>query len=110
MKDCKFKKFIIDVYNEWNKEDRIFTKRQFGTDLRFKNFFGTLFGAISRHTFENIKDIIDYMDALNPNMIMLVSRKTEQEIEVYEHQLLDYKIDGDILTIQLKNKEVKFEM
>lgn len=110
MKDCKFKQFIIDVYNEWNKPERTFKKKDIFGEAIYKNFFGELFGTLQRHSFSDIKDVQDYIDSLNPNMLMLKSRKTNQEVEIYGFQLKDYDIDGDKLKLQLKNKTIVFEM
>lgn len=110
MKNCKFKQLIIDVYKEWQKPERTFKKNVLGVECTYKNFWGTLFGAISRHSFDDIKDIQQYMDAMNPDMLLLNSRVTDQETEVYDYQLVDYKIDGDNLILELENKTVTFQM
>ncbi|WP_290441294.1 hypothetical protein [Clostridium tagluense] len=43
-------------------------------------------------------------------MFLLNSRKTNQEAEIYDYQLEDYKIIGDKLVLKLKNKEIIFEL
>lgn len=110
MQDCKFKQLILDVYREWQKPERTFKKKVLGVELTYKNFQGTLFGAVSRDSFDDIKDIQQYMDAMNPNMFMLNSRVTGQEVEIYDYQLKDYRIEGDILTLELKNKTISFQL
>lgn len=110
MKDCKFKQLILDAYKEWNKPERIFTKETFGITATYKSFWGTIFGAISRDSFQDITDIEKYMEIANPDMFMLNSRVTNQEVEIYEWQLQDYKIEDDKLILKLKNKDIIFVM
>lgn len=110
MKDCKFKQLILDVYSEWNKPERVFKKNEFGVEYTYKNFWGEIFGAISRDTFDNIKDIDKYMDICNPNMLCIHSRETKQELEIYDWRLKDYRIEGDNFIINLNNKEEIFKM
>lgn len=110
MKDTKFKQLIIDVYKEWKKPERTFQKEDFGITQTYRNFWGELFGAISRYSFSDISNIHDFANRLNPNMLLLHSRVTGQEVEIYEWQLKDYKIEGDNLTIQLTNKNIVFKL
>jgi hypothetical protein len=110
MKDCKFKQLILDVYKEWNKQERVYTKEELGYKITYKNFWGTMFGACSRDCFMDITDIQKYMDICNPNMFLLNSRVTSQEVEIYDWQLENYSIQGDNLIIKLKNKEVIFNL
>lgn len=110
MKNGKFKQLILDVYKEWQNPQRVFTKRDFGVDLKYNNFWGTVYGAISSPTFMDIKDIKSYLDNCTVDMLLLNSRVTDQEVEVYEYQLEDYRIDGDNLILTLRNKEVIFKM
>lgn len=112
MKDCKFKQLVLDVYKEWDKPERVFKRKDFGIEATYKNFWGTIFNAISRDTFDNVLDINKYMDIANPDMLLLNSRVTNQEVEIYQFYLQDYRIEGDKLIVKLQNRkqEVVFEM
>lgn len=110
MKDCKFKQLVLDVYEEWQKPERTFEKIEFGHKLAYNNFWGTLYNPISTDCFSDITDINRYMDISNPDMLMLRSRVTGQEVEIYSFQLEHYRIDGNKLVLIFKNKEVIFEM
>jgi hypothetical protein len=112
MKDCKFKQLILDVYKEWAKPERVFDKTEFGFKATYKNFWGTIYNAISRDTFDNVIDIDKYMEIANPDMLLLNSRATGQEVEIYQFYLKDYRIEGDKLIVSLQNRkeEVVFEM
>lgn len=110
MKNCKFKSLILDVYKEWAKPTRIFNKKILGMDITYKNFWGIIYNAISNDTFDNVKDIEKYMEIANPDMLLLNSRVTGQEVQIYPFYLEDYSIEDDKLIIKLKNREVIFEM
>lgn len=108
MKDCKFKQLIIDTYKD--SKNRIFTKNELGVTLTYNNYFGMVYNAVSTDGFDNIIDIEKYMDIANPDMLLLCSRTHNKEIEVYSWKLVDYKIEDDKLYVQLKNKEVIFDL
>lgn len=108
MKDCKFKQLIIDTYKD--SKNRTFTKNELGITLTYNNYFGMLYNVTSTDSFNDISDIEKYMDIVNPDMLLLCSRTHYSEIEVYNWQLVDYKIEDDKLYVQLKNKEVIFDL
>lgn len=110
MKDCKFKQLILDVYKEWQKPERTFVKNMQGIELKYNNFWGTIYGVIAKDTFDNIINIERYMDICNPDMFLLNSRVTRQEIEVYEWNLKDYKIVDNELVLMFNNGVINFEM
>lgn len=110
MKECLFKNFVIDMYNENNSPDRVFEKDAYGQKWRYKNFFGFIYNAISNHSFEDVTDINEYMDRMNPDMLLLHSRLTDQEVEVYSWKLMAYSIDGNKLTLNLDSKMIEFIM
>lgn len=124
MKDCKFKQLILDVYKEWKKPSRTFIKKEFGGKFTYNNFYGVLYGAISRVSFmdieqrddiskeiENIEGMKDFLDNTYPNMLCLISRVDEKELQIYDSDLIDYKIEGDILKLTLKDKKgIEFKL
>jgi hypothetical protein len=61
-------------------------------------------------SFSDIADINKYMDIGQSDMLLLKSRKTNQEVEIYEWKLKDYKIENDILCIELDNKNIEFKL
>jgi hypothetical protein len=101
---------VIDVCNEHNKPDRVFTKEVLGGTVTYRNFFGSIYNAISIHNFTDITDINGYMETMNPDMLLLHSRVTDQEVEIYSWKLMGYSIDGNKLTINLDAKIVEFIM
>ncbi|MBN1076032.1 hypothetical protein DVV91_17055 [Clostridium botulinum] len=108
MKDCKFKQLILDVYGDW--KSRSFEKIEFGCKCTYNNYFGFLYNAVSTDSLDKIIDINKYMDIANPDMLMLHSRITNEEIEIYQWDLKDYTIKNDVLNVQFnngKNKEFK---
>jgi hypothetical protein len=50
------------------------------------------------------------METMNPDMLLLHSRVTDQEVEIYSWKLMGYSIDGNKLTINLDAKIVEFIM
>jgi len=106
MKDCKFKQLIIDSYNDWNNPDRVTTGISAGMSVTKRNFIGIIYGAISSDGFKDIIDIDGYMNTMNPNMLYLRSSIDNSEIQIYDYELIDYKICDDGIWIKLTNKEV----
>lgn len=105
MKDCKFKQLIIDIYSD--HKNRTFDKIEMGYKVTYNNYFGLLYNAISTDGLEDIININKYMDIANPDMLMLHSRITNEEIEIYQWDLKDYKIKNDILIVYYNNGKVK---
>lgn len=108
MKDCKFKQLIIDTYKDG--KSRTFTKNELGATLTYNNYFGMLYNVTSTDSFNDISDIERYMNIANPDMLLLRSRTHHDEVEIYSWRLVDYKIENDKLYVQLKNKEVIFDL
>jgi hypothetical protein len=46
MNDCKFKQLVIDTYND--SKNRTFNKQEFGMVTTYNNYFGIVYGAISK--------------------------------------------------------------
>lgn len=88
MKDGKFKKLILDAY-----------KKSFEGNL-----VGILYNAVSTHGFSDMKDINGFVEDCNPDMLYLKSKLTENEINVYEWELENYKIKESENTIYIKCK------
>ena len=86
MKDGKFKKLILDAY-----------KKSFEGNL-----VGILYNAISTHGFSDMKDIDDFVENCNPDMLHLKSKLTGNEIDVYEWELENYKVKESESTIYIK--------
>lgn len=109
MKDCKFKQLVLDIYDDW--KGRSFEKIEFECKCTYNNYFGFLYDTTSTDSLDNIIDVNKYMDIANPDMLMLHSRITNKEIEIYQWNLKDYKIENDILRIEFNNNKVKeFEL
>lgn len=109
MKDCKFKKLILDIYQNWKTNN--FTKNEFNHTFTYNNFFGFLYNATSTDSLDNIIDINSYLDIANPDMLFLHSRITNEEIEIYQWHLKDYTIKNNILDVFFTNgKSKKFKL
>jgi hypothetical protein len=110
MQDCKFKSLVIDIYNTWNDPEHTTTGISMGTVIRKRNFLGIIYGAISSDGFNDMKDIIGYMNTMNPNMLYLKSSLDNSEIQVYDYELTDYKVNKDNIWIKLSNREVTIQI
>ena len=108
MQDCRFKQLIIDTYKD--SKNRTFTKNEFGAILTYNNYFGMLYNVISTDCFSDITDIENYLNMANPDMLLLYSRTNCNELEIYNSRLVDYKIENDKLHVQLRNREVIFDL
>ena len=93
MKDGKFKSLIVDAYRKY-KEDG--------------NLSGILYSAVSTYGFSQIIDIEGLVESSGADMLYLKSKLTGTEIDIYEYDLVDYKIKSSESTIyvKLRNKEV----
>ena len=93
MKDGKFKSLIVDAYRKY-KED--------------VNLSGILYSAVSTYGFYQIIDIEGFVESSGADMLYLKSKLTDTEIDIYEYDLVDYKIKNSDSTIyvKLRNKEV----
>lgn len=101
MKDCKFKQLILEVYKDW--KEKTFNRVELGVIWTYNNYFGFLYNAISTDSLDKILDINKYMDIANPDMLMLHSRLTGKEIEIYKDDLDFYVLHENKLIVYLKN-------
>ena len=92
MKNEKFKNLIIDAY-EKSKEG---------------NLVGIIYSAIFTYGFSSIIDIEGFVENCPADMLYLKSKLTDTEVDIYEYDLIDYKIKNSESTIyvKLRNKEV----
>ena len=105
MKDCKFKELIRDTYKD--SYSKTFEKTEFGMKVTYNKYFGLIYNAISTHGFSDIKDIDAYVDLYNPDMLYLKSRVNDQEIQIYQWDLKEYRIEEDLISIECKNGNIK---
>lgn len=101
MKDCKFKQLILDVYKDWG--EKTFNRVELGAIRTYNNYFGFLYNAMSTDSLDKILDINKYIDIANPDMLMLHSRLTDKEIEIYKDDLDFYVLHENKLIVYLKN-------
>lgn len=93
MKDGKFKNLIIDTYKKYKEDGEL---------------SGILYGAISTYGFSKIIDIDGLVNSSSADMLYLKSTLTGTEIDIYEYDLVDYKINDseNTIYIKLRNKEM----
>ena len=93
MKDGKFKNLIVDAYRKYEEDG---------------NLSGILYSAVSTYGFSQIIDIEGLVESSGADMLHLKSKLTGIEIDIYEYDLVDYKIKNSESTIyvKLRNKEV----
>ena len=72
------------------------------------NLSGILYSAISTYGFSQIIDIESLVESSGADVLYLKSKLTGTEIDIYEYDLVDYKIKSSESTIyvKLRNKEV----
>lgn len=92
MKNKKFKQLIVDSYNK-SKE---------------RNLVGIVYSAVSTYGFSDLINVEEFVERSAADMIHLKSKLTGVEADVYEYDLVDYKIKSSESTIyvRLRNKEV----
>ena len=105
MENCKFKEMVINIHKDC--KNRTFKKEEFGCVSTYNNYFGYLYDSISIDKLDEIIDIKKYMDKFNPDMLMLHSRVTNEEIEVYKWNFKDYEIKNDKLIVNFDSGNIK---
>lgn len=93
MKNEKFTQLIVDTYKK-SKESR--------------NLVGIVYGAIFTYGFSDLINIEEFVKNSKTDMLYLKSKLTDTEIDIYEYDLVDYKIKNSESTIyiKLRNREI----
>lgn len=93
MKNEKFQELVIDAYKKAKEGG---------------NLVGILYSAVSTHGFSEITDIEGYVKASATDMLYLKSKVTGESTDIYEYDLVDYKVRNNEKTIyvRLRNREI----
>lgn len=93
MKNEKFKQLIVDAYKK-SKEGG--------------NLVGIVYSAVSTYGFSDLVNVEEFVENSGADMLHLKSKLTDTEVDIYEYDLVDYKIKNSESTIyvKLRNKEV----
>lgn len=92
MKSGKFRDLVVNAYR-LSKEG---------------NLVGVLYGPVSTYRFSVIHDIDGFVESSPADMLHLKSKLTDVSVDIYEYDLVDYKVKSSESTIYIKlqNKEV----
>ena len=92
MSNEKFKNLIVEAYKK-SKEG---------------NLVGIIYSAVSTYGFSDLINVEEFVENSGADMLHLKSKLTDTEIDIYEYDLVDYKIKNSESTIyiKLRNKEV----
>lgn len=92
MKNEKFQNLVVDSYKK-SKEG---------------NLVGIVYSAVSTYGFSELINIEEFVKASAADMLHLKSKLTGEEVDIYEYDLVDYKIKNSESTIyvKLRNREV----
>ena len=92
MKNEKFQNLIVDAYKK-SKEG---------------NLVGIVYSAVSTYGFSELINIEEFVKVSASDMLHLKSKLTGEEVDIYEYDLVDYKIKNSESTIyvKLRNREV----
>ena len=92
MENEKFKNLIVEAYKK-SKEG---------------NLVGIVYSAISTYGFSELINIEEFVKVSPADMVYLKSKLTETEADIYEYDLVDYKVKNSENTIyvKLRNKEI----
>ena len=92
MKNEKFQNLIVDAYKK-SKEG---------------NLVGIVYSAVSTYGFSELINIEEFVKVSAADMLHLKSKLTGEEVDIYEYDLVDYKIKNSENTIyvKLRNREV----
>lgn len=93
MKNEKFKQLIVDAYKK-SKEGG--------------NLVGIVYSAASTHGFSDLINVEEFVENSGSDMLHLKSKLTNAEVDIYEYDLVDYRIKNSESTIyvKLRNREV----
>jgi len=72
------------------------------------NLVGIVYGPISTYGFSDINDIHGFVDSSPADMLYLKSKLTDMSVDIYEYDLVDFKVKRSESTIyiKLRNREV----
>lgn len=92
MKNEKFQDLIVDAYKK-SKEG---------------NLVGIVYSAVSTYGFSQLINIEEFVKVSAADMLHLKSKLTGEEVDIYEYDLVDYKIKNSesIIYVKLRNREV----
>lgn len=93
MKNEKFKQLVVDAYKK-SKEGG--------------NLVGIVYSAVSTYGFSDLINVEEFVENSGADMLHLKSKLTDTEVDIYEYDLVDYKIKNSESTIyvKLRNREV----
>lgn len=93
MKNEKFKRLVVDAYKK-SKEGG--------------NLVGIVYSAVSTYGFSDLINVEEFVENSGADMLHLKSKLTDTEVDIYEYDLVDYKIKNSESTIyvKLRNREV----
>lgn len=93
MKNEKFKQLVVDAYKK-SKEG--------------ENLVGIVYSAVSTYGFSELINIEEFVKVSAADMLHLKSKLTGEEVDIYEYDLVDYKIKNSESTIyvKLRSREV----
>ena len=86
MKDGKFKNLVKEVYKK-SKQG---------------NLTGILYSAVQTYGFSELINFEEFADAIQIDLLYLKSKSTNKEIDVYEWELENYRIDEKKREIGIK--------
>lgn len=72
------------------------------------NLVGIVYGPVSTYGFSDIHDIHGFAESSPADMLHLKSKLTDVSVDIYEYDLVDYKVKNSESTIyiKLRNREV----
>lgn len=93
MKNEKFKQLVVDAYKK-SKEGG--------------NLVGIVYSAVSTYGFSDLINVGEFVENSGADMLYLKSKLTDTEVDIYEYDLVDYKIKNSesIIYVKLRNREV----
>ena len=89
MKNEKFQNLIIDAYKK-SKEG---------------NLVGIIYSAVSTYGFSELINVEEFVKVSAADMLHLKSKLTDTEVDIYEYDLVDYKIKNSENTIYVKLRD-----
>ena len=93
MKNEKFKQLVVDAYKK---------SKECG------NLVGIVYSVVSTYGFSDLINVEEFVENSGADMLHLKSNLTDIEVDIYEYDLVDYKVKSSESTIyvKLRNREV----